>query len=87
MIKSYCKINLSLRVLKKLKNGLHDIQSNTLLIDLHDIIKIHKINKKNDIIIFTGEFRKLVNKLKNSVSETLFVLRNSGLIKNNIDIK
>ncbi len=81
MIKSYCKINLSLRVLKKLKNGLHDIQSNTLLIDLHDIIKIHKINKKNDIIIFTGEFRKLVNKLKNSVSETLFVLRNSGLIK------
>ena len=65
MIKSYCKINLSLRVLKKLKNGLHDIQSNTLLIDLHDIIKIHKINKKNDIIIFTGEFRKLVNKLKN----------------------
>ena len=81
MIKSYCKINLSLRVLKKLKNGLHDIQSNTLLLDLHDIIKIDKINKKNDIIIFTGEFRKLVDKLKNSISDTLFILRNKGIIK------
>ena len=49
MLKSYCKINLSLRVLKKLKNGLHDIQTNSLLISAHDTIQIIKIKKRNDI--------------------------------------
>ena len=46
MIKSYCKINLFLKVLKKNNDGLHDIQSTTMLIDLHDSIKIKKIKKK-----------------------------------------
>ena len=46
MIKSFSKINLSLRVLKKLKIGLHDIQSNTVLLNLYDVIKINKINRK-----------------------------------------
>jgi len=81
MIKSYCKINLSLRVLKKLRNGLHDIQTNTLLLDLHDTIEIVKINKKNDIIIFVGKFKRLVGKLKNSVIDTLSVLRSQNSIK------
>lgn len=81
MIKSYCKINLSLKVLKKFKNGLHDIQSNTFLIDLHDNIKIAKIDKKSDDIIFTGKFKKLVNKFRNSILDTLFLLRANKLIK------
>jgi len=46
MIKSYCKINLSLRIIKKLNNGLHDIQSNSVLINLYDEIKIKIIKKK-----------------------------------------
>ena len=65
MTKSFCKINLSLRVLKKLKTGLHDIQSNTMLLNLHDIVKVNtpllqgfdmgtlatelKDNQKNDL--------------------------------------
>ena len=81
MIKSYCKINLSLRVLKKLKNGLHDIQSNIFLLNLHDSIKIVKINKKNDTIIFAGKFKKLIGKSKNSVLDTLSILRSKNLIK------
>ena len=81
MIKSYCKINLSLKVLKKLKNGLHDIESNTFLIDLHDTIKIAKINKKGDEVIFIGRFKKLVNKFKNSIFDTLSLLRANQLIK------
>ncbi len=81
MIKSFCKINLSLRVLKKLKIGLHDIQSNTMLLNLHDVIKINKINSKKDVIVFKDKFKKLVDKSKNSVSDVIRILRTSGLIK------
>ena len=79
-IKSYCKINLSLRVLKKLKNGLHDIQTNTLLLNLHDAIRVNKISKSKDIIIFQGKFKKLINKSKNSITNTLSILRDNELI-------
>ena len=48
MIKSYSKINLFLRVLKKNSNGLHNIQSSVMLLDLHDRINIKKTNKKQD---------------------------------------
>ena len=81
MIKSFCKINLSLRVLKKLKIGLHDIQSNTMLLNLHDVIKVNKINSKKDVIFFKGKFKKLVDKSKNSVSDVIRILRTTGLIK------
>ena len=46
MIKSYCKINLFLKVIKKNNKGLHHIQSTAMLIDLHDTINITKIKKK-----------------------------------------
>ena len=62
MIKSYCKINLSLRVLNKLSNGFHNIQSNTFLLNLHDTISIKKINGKKDNIIFKGKFKKSIKK-------------------------
>jgi len=81
MIKSFSKINLSLRVLKKLKIGLHDIQSNTVLLNLYDVIKINKINRKKDVIFFKGRFKKLINKSKNSVSDVIHILRRNGLIK------
>ena len=48
VFKSYSKVNLSLSVNKKLKNGLHEIQSYFCLINLKDEIKIRKINKKKD---------------------------------------
>ena len=80
MIKSYCKINLSLRVLNKLSNGFHNIQSNTFLLKLHDTISIKKINRKKDNIIFKGKFKKSVNKSKNSVLDALFLLRQNKVI-------
>ena len=83
MLKSYCKINLSLRVLKKLKNGLHDIETNSLLISTHDTIKIIKIKKRNDKIIFTGKFRRSVKMLKNTVLETMKILRQKKIINKN----
>ena len=85
MIKSYCKINLSLRVLNKLSNGFHNIQSNTFLLNLHDTISIKKINGKKDNIIFKGKFKKSINKSKNSISDTLTLLKLKKIIhhKNN----
>ena len=57
VLKSYAKINLSLIINKKLKNGLHNIQSIYYLIDLYDKIYIKKIkNKKFDRISFYGPF-------------------------------
>tara|TARA_B100001564_G_scaffold359496_1_gene381536 strand:- start:3753 stop:4592 length:840 start_codon:yes stop_codon:yes gene_type:complete len=81
MIKSYCKINLSLRIIKKLNNGLHDIQSNSVLINLYDEIKIKIIKKKYDVITFNGKFKKDVNIKKNSIMNTLKLLRSEDLIK------
>ena len=43
MIKSYSKINLFLKVLKKNTKGLHDIQSSTMLLDLYDNISLKEI--------------------------------------------
>ncbi len=83
MIKSYCKINLSLRVIKKLKSGLHNIQSNIFILNLFDEIRINKIKKKSDLVIFKGQFKKHINPKKNSITETLKLLRQRKLIKVN----
>ena len=63
VLKSYAKINLSLSVNEKLKNGYHDIQSIYCLINVYDTIKIKKIyDKKFDEIYFKGPFSKNVLK-------------------------
>ena len=80
MIKSYCKINLFLRVLKKNNKGLHDIQTTTMLIDLYDEIKIKKIKKKKDIVVFNGSFKNKINNKINTVTDTLSLLRNIKII-------
>ena len=80
VLKSYSKINLSLNINKKLKSGLHQIQSYFCLINLYDKIIIKKINKKRDIIIFKGLFFQHINKKNNSISNLLKYLRKSKLI-------
>jgi hypothetical protein len=55
------KINLFLKVLSKNSEGLHNIQSNVMLLDLNDQIKIRNINKKHDEIKFVGQFKKNIN--------------------------
>jgi 4-diphosphocytidyl-2-C-methyl-D-erythritol kinase len=80
MIKSYSKINLFLRVLKKNNKGLHNIQTTSMLIDLHDEIRIKKIKKKNDVVVFTGSFKKEINKKINTVTIVLSLLRNHKII-------
>ena len=80
MIKSYSKINLFLRVSKKNSNGLHDIQSDVMLLDLNDQINIQNSIKKQDEINFIGKFKKNINNKNNSISKSLYVLRKYGLI-------
>ena len=74
-IKSFCKINLSLRVLKRLSNGYHNIKSLVTFCDLHDLISISKIKGANDKISFSGRFKKGVNKKSNTITNVLYLLR------------
>ena len=83
-IKSYCKINLSLRVLKKLKNGYHNIMSLITFCDLHDVISISEIRNLKDKISFSGKFKKGINKKKNTVIKVLNLLRSAQLIENQV---
>ena len=73
LIKSYAKINLSLNVLRKDKNGYHKIQSLISFLNLYDEIYIQQINKKKHIINFRGSFSKNLKKI-NTVSKLLSIL-------------
>ena len=82
ILKSFSKINFSLKINKKIKNGMHDIEFYFCLINLFDKIRIQKVKKKIDIIKFRGKFSKNIDNNKNSISETLKTLRQNKLIKN-----
>ena len=62
ILKSFSKINLSLRINRRLNSGLHDIQSYFCLINLFDQIKITKSKGEKDIIKFKGKFSKFIKK-------------------------
>lgn len=79
-IKSYCKINLLLRVLKKSKTGYHNIVSLITFSKPYDVISITKINGKVDKVCFSGEFKKGINKKSNTVTKTLNLLRKKKII-------
>ena len=49
-IKSYCKIDLSLKILKKLNSGYHNIVSLITFCDLHDVMSISTIQGLKDDI-------------------------------------
>ena len=78
-IKSYCKINLSLKVLKKLNSGYHNIASLITFCNLHDEILISKIKGFKDKISFSGKFSSGIDKEKNTVTKVLNLLRNRKL--------
>jgi 4-diphosphocytidyl-2-C-methyl-D-erythritol kinase len=81
-IRSYCKINLSLRVLKKLNSGYHNIISLITFCDLYDVISISKIRNLKDKINFSGKFKKGINEKSNTITEVLNLLRNKKLLEN-----
>jgi 4-diphosphocytidyl-2-C-methyl-D-erythritol kinase len=86
ILKSYAKINLTLRINKKLKNKLHDLQTYFCLIDLFDEIKIKKIRKKKDNVKFIGRFANNIDKKNNSILKTLGLLRKNKIITDNYSV-
>ena len=81
-IKSYCKINLSLKVLRKLNSGYHNIISLITFCDLHDVISISRIRNLKDEISFSGSFKNGINKKSNTITEVLNLLRSTKLLAN-----
>ncbi len=81
-IKSICKINLSLRVLKKLNTGYHSIKSLITFCDLHDVISVNQIQGTKDHISFSGRFKKGINKKSNTIVQVLHQLRKRNFFKN-----
>ena len=81
LIYSFCKINLSLRVIRKLRTGLHKIQSKVTFVNLFDIIKIKEINSEQDQIKFHGKFKHNINLKVNTISNTLDLLRKNNYLK------
>ena len=81
-IKSFCKINLFLKVTKKLNNGYHNIKSLITFCELHDLISISKIRGLNDKISFSGKFKKGINQKSNTVTKVLDLLREKKFLKN-----
>ena len=85
IIKSYAKINLSLNVLGKYKNGYHKIQSIISFLDFHDRVNIKTKNRKKNIIKFKGAFSQ--NLKINTISKLLYILEKKKLLKNNYKIE
>ena len=81
-IKSYCKINLSLKILKKLNSGYHNIVSLITFCDLHDVMSISTIQGLKDEISFSGKFKRGINKKSNTVTKVLNLLRSNKFLKN-----
>jgi len=80
-IKSYCKINLTLNVLNKLRSGYHNIQSIVTFCNLHDEIYVRKIFGAKDKIHFSGKFKKGINKKENTIIKVLKLLREMNLLR------
>ena len=81
-IKSYCKINLSLRITRKLNDGYHNILSLITFCDLHDVISISRVKSKRDIISFSGKFKKGIDKKNNTITKMLNLLRKNSFLEN-----
>ncbi len=88
-LKSPAKINLSLKIGKKINHEYHDIQSIIFLTNLHDQIVIKKINGQKDKFKFTGKFKKNIKLENNSALKSLYFLRKKNIINNrsNYEIK
>ena len=89
-IKSFCKINLSLKILERLNNNYHNIRSVITFCNLFDIIKIYKIKGSKDKINFNGKFKNNINIKSNTVTKVLSLLRKEKFLKEqafNIDVE
>jgi len=78
---SYAKINLSLRIIKKLNNNFHKIESLVSFLQLSDTILIKEIKSKRDKIYIEGKFKKGIKINSNTLTKTLNIFRKNYLLK------
>jgi len=81
-IKSYCKVNLTLRVLRKESNGYHKIRTLITFCNLHDIITISKVKNLLDEITFSGKFKRGISKKNNTITKVLKLFREKKFVQN-----
>ena len=74
-LRSPAKINLFLRVIKKMSNSYHEIQSLISHINLYDEISIHETNSKKTTVKFQGKFTKFTSNKSNSILSTITTLK------------
>ena len=80
-INSQAKINLSLHVIKKLKNNYHNIESLVTFLKLSDDILVRKTNSQNHKVLFYGKFAKGINN-RNTITKLLSILDEKNLLSN-----
>ena len=80
-LKSFCKINLSLKVLKKLSDGYHKIESLITFCDVYDYISILKSKNNYDKIFFSGRFKSGIRNSENTITKLLNILRKKNYLK------
>ena len=86
MILSPAKINLSIKVKKKLKNGYHKLSSHLIFLDLYDRISIKSSN--HNTLKITGPYKNLLeqNSGDTLVSKSIDFCRKINLTNKNYDI-
>jgi len=80
-INSQAKINLSLHVIKKLKNNYHNIESLVTFLKLSDNILIRKSSIQSHKVLFYGKFAKGINN-QNTITKLLSILDKKNLLSN-----
>ena len=60
---AFAKVNLTLRILSKLKYGYHRIQSFMIFLNLKDEIQLTESDLKYDKIIFKGKFSRVIQRV------------------------
>jgi 4-diphosphocytidyl-2-C-methyl-D-erythritol kinase len=73
-LKAYGKINLYLKVIKKLKNKYHEIESLFCFFNIYDEIFV-STNRTYNQIIFTGKFSKGISNTNNTVLKLFNILK------------
>jgi 4-diphosphocytidyl-2-C-methyl-D-erythritol kinase len=73
-LRAYGKINLYLKVIKKLKNKYHEIESLFCFFNIYDEIFV-STNKSYNQIIFTGKFSKGISNTSNTVLKLFNILK------------
>ena len=80
-INSQAKINLSLHVIKKLKNNYHNIESLVTFLKLSDDILVRKSSIQDHKVLFYGKFAKGINN-QNTITKLLSILDKKNLLSN-----